>query len=64
MKINENLYECDWCGELINQNVGKSPAMNKQGTKSPGRHTMVNQLGCPKCGRLVSQKTKFELINK
>ncbi len=64
MKLTNNLYECDWDGELINQKVGRSPAMNKQGTQRSGRHTGVNQLNCPKCGRLVSQKTKFEMQMK
>lgn len=56
MKISDNEYVCEWCGENIKYIKKKSTGDINPLTKLPGRHTLTSTLKCPKCNRNVSQK--------
>ena len=58
MKIGQNKYQCPWCMTVINHKRNSVLADNNPQTNTPGRHTVTAPLTCPKCGRIVSQRTK------
>ena len=51
MKIGENKYRCDFCGNVVTQSVGKVKGSGNKGTAS-------DQVKCLRCGNYISQKTK------
>ncbi len=58
MKINDNLYICEWCGENIEHTKDKSTGAINPETKLPGKRSITSTLKCPKCNRNVSQKER------
>jgi len=59
MKINDNLYVCEWCGENIEHTKYKSTGgPNPMKGNMPGKNSVTSTLKCPnpKCNRNVSQR--------
>jgi len=54
MKIGENKYRCDFCGNIVTQAVGKVKGGGKKGTAS-------DQVKCSTCNNYISQKTRQEM---
>jgi len=53
MKIGDNKYKCGFCGTIVKQQVNKVLGHGKKGRAT-------DQVGCPKCGNLISQKSKYD----
>lgn len=52
MEIGDDTYQCPWCMEVI--------AHIKTRAETNGRRSISGALICPKCGRLVCQKSRFK----
>ena len=57
MKIKEGVFLCPKCDVRFQQSITKKTGNGKKGRAS-------DQAVCPKCIQPVSQKTKYDLMNK
>lgn len=63
-KINEGLFICDWCDTKIKFSPEKYVSPTDPLKTSKGKQNVTNALRCPKCLRIISQRSKLDRMKK